>query len=73
MPSSRRLPRSRRLPAMEPPQRRDSPRYARGRSNTRVQQDWQRELDSDFIAMKRVWQMLRHGAVRMLGEIGRQY
>ena len=58
---------------MEPPQRRGSPRYARGRSNTRVQQDWQRELDSDFIAMKRVWQMLRHGAVRMLGEIGRQY
>ena len=31
------------------------------------------ELDRDFAAMKRVWQMLRHGAVRMLGEVGRQY
>ena len=58
---------------MEPPQRRDSPRYGRRQSSTAVQQDWQRELDSDFIAMKRVWQMLRHGAVRMIGEIGRQY
>ena len=31
------------------------------------------ELDKDFAAMKRVWQMLRAGAVRMVGEIGRQY
>ena len=31
------------------------------------------ELDQDFAAMKRVWQMLRAGAVRMAGEIGRQY
>lgn len=31
------------------------------------------ELDQDFSAMKRVWQMLRAGAVRMVGEIGRQY
>ena len=31
------------------------------------------ELDQDFAAMKRVWQMLRAGAVRMFGEIGRQY
>ena len=31
------------------------------------------ELDQDFAAMKRVWQMLRAGAVRMGGEIGRQY
>jgi len=35
--------------------------------------DWQSELDADFAAMSKVWQMLRHGAVRMLGEIGRQY
>lgn len=34
---------------------------------------WRRELDADLMAMSRVWQMLRHGAVRMLGEIGRQY
>ncbi|OUX71199.1 MAG: hypothetical protein CBC50_08220 [Synechococcus sp. TMED90] len=34
---------------------------------------FQSELDRDFAAMKRVWQMLRHGAVRMLGEVGRQY
>ena len=31
------------------------------------------ELAQDFAAMKRVWQMLRAGAVRMVGEIGRQY
>ena len=31
------------------------------------------ELDQDFAAMKRVWQMIRAGAVRMVGEIGRQY
>ena len=31
------------------------------------------ELDEDFAAMKLVWQMLRAGAVRMVGEIGRQY
>ena len=31
------------------------------------------ELDRDFAAMKRVWQMIRTGAVRMVGEIGRQY
>jgi len=34
---------------------------------------WRRELDSDLMAMGRVWQMIRLGAVRMLGEIGRQY
>jgi hypothetical protein len=34
---------------------------------------WRRELDADLLAMGRVWQMLRNGAVRMLGEIGRQY
>lgn len=31
------------------------------------------ELNRDFAAMKRVLQMLRAGAVRMVGEIGRQY
>ena len=31
------------------------------------------ELDRDFAAMKRVWQMVRAGAIRMVGEIGRQY
>ena len=31
------------------------------------------ELDRDLAAMKRVWQMIRAGAVRMVGEIGRQY
>ena len=41
-------------------ERRDSPRF-------------QSELDRDFAAMKRVWQMIRAGAVRMLGEVGRQY
>ena len=31
------------------------------------------ELDRDSAAMKRVWQMVRAGAIRMVGEIGRQY
>ena len=31
------------------------------------------KLDRDFAAMKRVWQMLRYGAIRMIGEVGRQY
>ena len=31
------------------------------------------DLDQDFAAMKRVWQMIRAGAVRTVGEIGRQY
>ena len=34
---------------------------------------FQSELDRDFAAMKRVWQMLRYGAIRMIGEVGRQY
>jgi hypothetical protein len=34
---------------------------------------WRRELDADFAAMGKVWQMIRGGATRMLGEIGRQY
>ena len=34
---------------------------------------FQSELDRDFAAMKRVWQMIRQGAVRMVGEVGRQY
>jgi len=31
------------------------------------------DLDRDIAAMKRVWQMIRAGAIRMVGEIGRQY
>lgn len=46
----------------------------RPESQQRLNRDrFQSELDRDFVAMKRVWQMLRHGAVRMLGEVGRQY
>lgn len=43
---------------------------------TRVRRDKRRfdsDLDRDFAAMKRVWQMIRAGAVRMVGEVGRQY
>ena len=43
------------------------PRTRRGNGQLRS------ELDRDFAAMKRVWQMLRYGAIRMIGEIGRQY
>ena len=31
------------------------------------------ELDRDLEAMGKVWSMIRQGAVRMLGEVGRQY
>jgi len=40
-----------------------------GRGRRRFDSD----LDRDLAAMKRVWQMIRAGAVRMVGEIGRQY
>ena len=30
-------------------------------------------LDRDIAAMKKVWEMLREGSVRWLGEVGRQY
>ena len=41
----------------------------RGYDRSRVES----ELDRDFAAMKRVWQLIRAGAVRIVGEIGRQY
>ena len=43
------------------------------RSSRRRDTRFQSELDRDFAAMKRVWQMLRYGAIRMIGEVGRQY
>ena len=53
--------------------RRTAERY-RPENHQRLNRErFQSELDRDFAAMKRVWQMLRHGAVRMLGEVGRQY
>jgi hypothetical protein len=73
MPSTRPLPSSRRRPAYE------RPVYGRvdyDRPRTRSMQstpDWRRELDADLAAMGKVWQMIRNGATRMLGEIGRQY
>ena len=49
-------------------------RHGGGRRNVRRGDGQLRsELDRDFAAMKRVWQMLRYGAVRMIGEVGRQY
>ncbi|MAR07129.1 MAG: hypothetical protein CL862_08525 [Cyanobium sp. NAT70] len=65
------------------PRRHYSDRAPLGSSPTR--DDWERrqqrtreprfrsDLDRDFAAMKRVWQMIRTGAVRMIGEVGRQY
>ena len=73
MPSTRPLPSSRRRPTYE------RPAYGRAdydRPRTRPMQstpDWRRELDADLAAMGKVWQMIRNGATRMLGEIGRQY
>ncbi|WP_415399283.1 hypothetical protein [Synechococcus sp. W4D4] len=63
MPSTRPLPSSRRRPAYE------RPRYRQ----MQPVPHWRRELDADLAAMGKVWQMIRTGATRMLGEIGRQY
>jgi len=43
------------------------------RSSHRRHGQFKTELDRDFAAMRRVWQMLRYGAIRMIGEVGRQY
>jgi hypothetical protein len=43
------------------------------RRHERVPTKSRSELDRDLAAMARVWWMIRQGAVRMLGEIGRQY
>ena len=73
MPSTRPLPSSSRRPTYE------RPVYGRAdydRPRARPMQStphWRRELDADFAAMGKVWQMIRNGATRMLGEIGRQY
>ena len=58
--------------------RRYDSRYVRYDRHDRYDRSFDRpagpsELDQDFAAMKRVWQMIRAGAVRMVGEIGRQY
>ncbi len=49
--------------------------YSRGYDAREARYDRHDRYDrsQDFAAMKRVWQMLRAGAVRMVGEIGRQY
>ena len=75
MPSQRALPRSRRSSRVRTADRQTSHSRPSGcRPERQIQNsDWQSELDADFAAMSKVWQMLRHGAVRMLGEIGRQY
>ncbi len=31
------------------------------------------DIERDFFAMNQVWKMLKEGAVRWIGEIGRQY
>ena len=55
-----------------------SPRRRLNRDLNRIEPGHDRrrfesELDRDLAAMKRVWKMIRAGAVRMVGEIGRQY
>jgi len=42
-------------------------------NNLRHPNDFNNGLDRDIAAMKKVWKMLREGAVRWLGEVGRQY
>ena len=69
MPSPRPVPRSSRSRSGDRRNSRPRPREHDRATEAR----WRRELDADLMAMGRVWQMLRNGAVRMLGEIGRQY
>ena len=64
-PRSRREPLTRTMNRIEQRPGRGDSRHDRSRVES--------ELDRDFAAMKRVWQMIRAGAVRMVGEIGRQY
>ena len=67
-------PRSRREPLIRPRNRiEQQPSGGDSRSNRHDSCRVESELDRDFAAMKRVWQMIRAGAVRMVGEIGRQY
>ena len=42
-------------------------------NNLRHPSDFNNGLDRDIAAMKKVWEMLREGSVRWLGELGRQY
>jgi hypothetical protein len=72
MPSPRPIPSSSRTGAARYRSRPDRRSTARGPLNN-ADTRWRRELDADLMAMGRVWQMIRLGAVRMLGEIGRQY
>ncbi|WP_245407173.1 MULTISPECIES: hypothetical protein [unclassified Synechococcus] len=41
--------------------------------NNRASQRFKNDFDRDLAAMARVWSMIRQGAVRWIGEIGRQY
>ncbi len=41
--------------------------------NNRAPQRFRTDFDRDLAAMARVWSMIRQGAVRWIGEIGRQY
>ena len=73
---SHREPTSRRMDRLERYSDRGMDRYDRRVDRYGMDPERHRvesELDRDFAAMKRVWQMIRAGAVRMLGEVGRQY
>ncbi len=39
----------------------------------RTPKRFRNDFERDLAAMARVWSMIRHGAVRWIGEIGRQY
>ena len=41
--------------------------------DNRAPQRFRNDFDRDLAAMARVWSMIRQGAVRWIGEIGRQY
>ena len=42
-------------------------------NNLRHPNNFKNGLDRDIAAMRKVWEMLREGSVRWLGEVGRQY
>ena len=41
--------------------------------SSRAPKRFRNDFDRDLAAMARVWSMIRQGAVRWIGEIGRQY
>ena len=53
--------------------RRSKARPSKEINNLRRPNNFNNGLGRDIAAMRKVWEMLREGSVRWLGEVGRQY